>query len=110
MTEPPSSSSLIESDDTARQGALRFVDAEGRLLSGDHPPVPRLADIEELRRVAQQFENDPEGAEEEARELAGAAGSLGGARPKANVSEGNALWIAKFTSMKKILGRSNASK
>ncbi|MPZ24490.1 MAG: type II toxin-antitoxin system HipA family toxin, partial [Dehalococcoidia bacterium] len=41
----------------------------------------------------------PEGAEAEARELAGAAGSLGGARPKANVVDGHDLWIAKFTSI-----------
>src|SRR3546814_302634 len=35
---------------------------------------------------------------EELRNLAGIAGSLGGARPKANIMCPDGLWIAKFTS------------
>lgn len=90
---------LVCVEDSSRQGALRFLGPDNELISAEHPPVPRLADIEELRRISAQFEQDPEGAEEEARELAGAAGSLGGARPKANVTDGPDLWIAKFTSI-----------
>jgi len=90
---------LIAADDTARQGALRFLDEEGALFSAGHPPVPRLADLEDLRRISARFEKDPDRAEEEVRELAGAAGSLGGARPKANIFDGQDLWIAKFTSV-----------
>lgn len=90
---------LVAADDFARQGALRYVDDAGNLLSAGFSPIPRLTELEALRRVAARFEQDPEGAEAEAWELAGAAGSLGGARPKANVVDGQDLWIAKFTSI-----------
>ena len=90
---------LVAADDRARHGALRFFNEEGDLFHPDQPPVPRLANIEELRAIAARYERDPEGAEAEARDLVGAAGSLGGARPKANVEDGEDLWIAKFTSI-----------
>lgn len=89
---------LVAVEDSARQGALRFVDDTGRLLAADRPPVPRLTELETLRRIAARFERDPEGAEAEARALVGAAAALGGARPKASVVDGDELWLAKFTS------------
>lgn len=89
---------LVLSDDQTRQGALRFLDENMDPLSQLTPPVPRLVDLEHLRNLAQRFERDPGGAEEAARDLAGVAGSLGGARPKANVLGDGHLWIAKFTS------------
>ena len=93
---------LVLSDDRTRQGALRFLGDDMEPLSDLTPPIPRLFELERLRTLAQRFERDPGGAEEEARDLAGVAGSLGGARPKANVEvegEGDGhLWIAKFTS------------
>ena len=89
---------LVLSDDRTRQGALRFLGEDREPLSDLSPPIPRLVELERLRRLAQRFEQDPSGAEEEARDLAGVAGSLGGARPKANVEGEGHLWIAKFTS------------
>lgn len=89
---------LVLSDDRTRQGALRFLGDQMQPLSGLIPPVPRLFELERLRNLAQRFERDPEGAEMEARDLVGVAGSLGGARPKANVDGDGHLWIAKFTS------------
>jgi serine/threonine-protein kinase HipA len=89
---------LVLSDDRTRQGALRFLGDDMEPLSDLNPPIPRLVDLERLRALAQRFERDPGGAEEEARDLAGIAGSLGGARPKANVEGDGHLWIAKFTS------------
>jgi len=89
---------LVLSDDRTRQGALRFLDKDMEPLSDLTPPVPRFVELERLRGLAQRFERDPGGAEEEARDLAGIAGSLGGARPKANVVGDGHLWIAKFTS------------
>ena len=89
---------LVLSDDRTRQGALRFLGEDMEPLSDLTPPIPRLVELERLRTLAQRFERDPSGAEEEARDLAGVAGSLGGARPKANVEGGGHLWIAKFTS------------
>lgn len=89
---------LVLSDDRTRQGALRFLGEDMEPLSDLTPPIPRLAELERLRALAQRFERDPGGAEEEARDLAGIAGSLGGARPKTNVEGDGHLWIAKFTS------------
>ncbi len=89
---------LVLSDDRTRQGALRFLGDDMESLSDLTPPIPRMVELERLRALAQRFERDPGGAEEEARDLAGVAGSLGGARPKANVEGDGHLWIAKFTS------------
>lgn len=89
---------LVLSDDRTRQGALRFLGDDMEPLSDLTPPIPHLVELERLRGLAQRFERDPGGAEEEARDLAGIAGSLGGARPKANVEGDGQLWIAKFTS------------
>ncbi|MDF1671138.1 MAG: type II toxin-antitoxin system HipA family toxin [Roseovarius sp.] len=89
---------LVLSDDRTRQGALRFLGEDMEPLSDLTQPIPRLVELERLRGLAQRFERDPNGAEEEARDLAGIAGSLGGARPKANVEGDGHLWIAKFTS------------
>ena len=89
---------LALSDDRTRQGALRFLGPDMEPLSDLSPPIPRLVELERLRGLAQRFERDPSGAEQEARDLAGVAGSLGGARPKANVEGEGHLWIAKFTS------------
>lgn len=89
---------LVLSDDRTRQGALRFLGEDMEPLSDLTPPIPKLVELERLRTLAQRFEQDPSGAEEEARDLAGVAGSLGGARPKANVEGDGHLWIAKFTS------------
>ena len=89
---------LVLSDDRTRQGALRFLGRDMEPFSDLSPPIPRLVELKRLRTLAQRFERDPSGAEQEARDLAGAAGSLGGARPKANVEGEGHLWIAKFTS------------
>ena len=91
---------LALSDDRTRQGALRFLGEDMEPLSDLTPPIPRLIELEYLRTLAQRFEQDPGEAEEEARNLAGVAGSLGGARPKASVEGDGHLWIAKFTSVK----------
>jgi serine/threonine-protein kinase HipA len=89
---------LVLSDDRTRQGALRFLGDDMEPLSELTPPIPRLVELDRLRSLAHRFERDPGGAEEEARGLAGVAGSLGGARPKANIEGDGHLWIAKFTS------------
>lgn len=89
---------LVLSDDRTRQGALRFLGGNLEPLSNITPPVPRLIELERLRSLALKFEQNPTEAEEEARDLAGIVGSLGGARPKANVEDQGNLWIAKFTS------------
>ncbi len=89
---------LVMSDDQTRHGALRFLDDDLEPLSRHCPPIPHLVDLKRVRELADRFERDPGGAEQEARDLAGVAGSLGGARPKASVQGEGHLWIAKFTS------------
>ena len=90
---------LLAVDDETRQGALRYLDDDGRPLSRSYPPVPRLSDLDELRRLAGAAEDDPNGVATIRDRLLGSASSLGGARPKANVRDrGGDLAIAKFTS------------
>jgi len=89
---------LTLTDDTTRQGALRFCDGQGRVITGDTAPVPRLIDLEELRSIAATIERRGEVSNEALRQMAGAGGSIGGARPKANVLDDGQLWIAKFSS------------
>lgn len=90
---------LVLSDDETRQGALRFCDADGRVVTGSGKPVPRLIDLEDLRRIAAGIERRGNLSNDDLRRMAGAGGSLGGARPKANVVDKGQLWIAKFSSV-----------
>lgn len=90
---------LTLSDDSCRQGALRFLDDEGRIIRGRAvDAVPRLVDLQAITAIARAYEQGKEIAAEELQALAGAGGS-GGARPKANVWDGDTLWLAKFTSV-----------
>lgn len=89
---------LTLSDDTCRQGALRFLGEDGELIRGDAPDsVPRLIDLDTITAKARAFESGEDISAADMRVLAGAGGS-GGARPKANVRDGDTLWLAKFTS------------
>lgn len=60
--------------------------------------MPRLVDLEAITAIARAYEHGKEISPEDMQVLAGAGGS-GGARPKANVRDGDALWLAKFTSV-----------
>jgi serine/threonine-protein kinase HipA len=90
---------LTLSDDTCRQGALRFLDDAGQVIRGGAADaVPRLVDLQAITAIARAYEQGKEISTEEMQALAGAGGS-GGARPKANVRDGDTLWLAKFTSV-----------
>lgn len=90
---------LTLSDDACRQGALRFVDDAGKVIQGGAADaVPRLVDLQTITGIARAYEQGREVPAEEMQALAGAGGS-GGARPKANVRDGDTLWLAKFTSV-----------
>ncbi|QKK33330.1 type II toxin-antitoxin system HipA family toxin (plasmid) [Rhizobium indicum] len=90
---------LTLSDDTCRQGALRFLDDAGQIIRGGAADaVPRLVDLDAITAIARAYEQGREISAEEIQLLAGAVGS-GGARPKANVQDGETLWLAKFTSV-----------
>ncbi|WP_424934766.1 type II toxin-antitoxin system HipA family toxin [Amaricoccus macauensis] len=90
---------LTLSDDATRQGALRFTHEDGESISGLRDPVPKLLQLDVLREAAARIEQRRDMSNEDLRQLAGAGGSIGGARPKANVEDGDTLWIAKFTAV-----------
>ena len=87
---------LVGVDDRTRQGALRYLDTEGRPLAHSWPPVPRITELEDLRRLASTpIENLDAAARSR---LIGSGASVGGARPKACVVDvDGSLAIAKFT-------------
>lgn len=90
---------LTLSDDTCRQGALRFLDEHGDIIRGNAAAaVPRMVDLQDITAIARQYEQGVDVSAEDLLALAGAGGS-GGARPKANVRDGDDLWLAKFTSV-----------
>lgn len=90
---------LTLSDDNCRQGALRFIDDQGKVIRGGGPDaVPRLVDLEAITSIARAYEQGKEVSAADMQALAGAGGS-GGARPKANVNDEGTLWLAKFTSV-----------
>ena len=59
--------------------------------------IPYELDLPELLTTADAIELDPSAVDDiQARRLFSATGSLGGARPKANVLINGELWLAKF--------------
>ena len=89
--------------DQSRMGALRFkTDLNGPFLDdNDLTPTPPWSSIGELQEAAHNFENEDDNdvARKWLAILMAPGSSLGGARPKANILDGNnELWIAKFPS------------
>ncbi|MFJ6001709.1 type II toxin-antitoxin system HipA family toxin [Arthrobacter sp. NPDC092385] len=87
---------LLGVSDKTRQGALRFRMAEGPHLS-QGTDVPKLVRLPELRQAAKDVERNPEDLSALKMLLDAGTGSLGGARPKASVQDGDRLALAKFT-------------
>lgn len=86
---------LLGVSDESRQGATRFWQ-DGTPRSDEHG-VPAEADLTDLMRVADQVERNERDIDSVGlHRLFRATGSLGGARPKANVRVGTELWLAKF--------------
>ena len=79
-------------------GALHFVE-------GGEPPVSRppaaLIELTALAASAEAFEQGLASDREGLQRLFAAGSSLGGARPKVLVSDGERRWIAKFASVKR---------
>lgn len=91
--------------DFTRQGALRIkTDPDGEFVaSGVEDAAPPWTTLRRLEDSARHIDADDRGAEEErwVRDLLCPGSSLGGARPKANVTAPDgSLWIAKFPSVK----------
>lgn len=92
---------LVEPLDQLRQGALRFYDAEtGQPMSqGTLEAIPNIKDAGRFIKTANAFQNDPDGhkSNPDLEGLTHLVGSLGGARPKFNVTgDDGSLWIAKL--------------
>lgn len=89
---------LLAVDDLTRMGALRLrTDATGPFLSAGHD-VPNLIQLGDLADAAHSVETDADDLDAVRRLVNAGSASLGGARPKASVSDGHRLMIAKFAS------------
>ncbi|MER3374634.1 MAG: HipA domain-containing protein [Allomuricauda sp.] len=89
--------------DESRMGALRFkTDPAGPFLDNSaKEPTPPWTSVRELQQAAKFFENETDGTDvgKWLAVLMAPGSSLGGARPKANIKDGEGnLWIAKFPS------------
>lgn len=93
---------LLAVSDTARLGALRFVEGDGpwqRAEIAGQRSVPPLVELARLAQASRAFERQDESAGELAY-LLGRATSLGGMRPKCTVAdEAGRLCIGKFPSV-----------
>lgn len=89
---------LVQLNDETRLGALRFTPAgESDWLTLDGHTAARLVDAGRLAAAAARFEQY-EATDEDIELLGWAGSSLGGARPKATIADGNALWLLKLPS------------
>ena len=89
---------LLQVDDEARQGALRFAEHEGGpfLREEGVKRIPPLVELPKLLSAAEHVMEETD-TEEDLRLLFAPGSSLGGARPKASVREKDGhLAIAKF--------------
>ena len=89
---------LLGVSDCTRQGALRYCLESGAFLAPDND-VPKLIEVPRLMNAADIVDREAAGSDELAAIeilLDAGSGSLGGARPKASVRDGDRLWMAKF--------------
>ena len=92
---------LLGVHDFTRMGALRFkTQPDGPFLDNNpHQPAPPWTSLRELQHAAALFEKDPD-VRKWLELLLAPGSSLGGARPKANLTdEKGHIWIAKFPSI-----------
>lgn len=87
---------LVGVFDQTREGSLRFREPEGPFLASA-APVPPLVQLPRLLRASAEVALHEAGRAEVKELLAAGSGSLGGARPKASVSDGDRLLLAKFS-------------
>ena len=88
---------LLGVSDETRQGALRFTTDADDTFQHPAPDVPKLIALPSLMRAANAVSrNEPDTMEAVKTLLDAGTASLGGARPKASVRDGDRLLIAKF--------------
>lgn len=95
---------LLGVQDCTRMGALRFSQPDEQTFLADEarsaPPVARIAELQAVAfELTRKKQDDPGKIKEWLKVLVAPGSSLGGARPKANLLDGDgSLWIAKFPS------------
>lgn len=89
---------LLGVSDETRQGALHFLREDERVFADADSDVPKKIELPKVLRAAEQVASDPSGGDFAAIKvlLDAGTGTLGGARPKASVVDGDRLMIAKF--------------
>jgi serine/threonine-protein kinase HipA len=88
---------LLGVSDETRQGALRFKTDVDDVFQHPAPEVPKLVALPALLHAANSVARDePDNLDAIKTLLDAGTGSLGGARPKASVRDGERLMIAKF--------------
>ncbi len=99
---------LMGIDDYSRMGGFRMkIDKDGEYINAQPSlRIPPVADIRQLVDACDEIEKSEEKNTLPARrwieQLVRPGTSLGGARPKANVVDGNRLHVAKFPSRKDV--------
>ncbi len=88
---------LLGVEDSTRQGALRLTadSSETRLAASSN--VPPIVELKRLVNASNQISRGIEGKEQIKALLDAGSGSLGGARPKASVTDEGRLQLAKFS-------------
>lgn len=101
---PTEADYLLGAHDEFRSGALRYkLDDRGAFLADDvpnaAPPFVRLRELEAASRALEEDVGDDPRLDAQLLLLLAPGASLGGARPKATVSDADGnLWVAKFPS------------
>ncbi len=97
---------LLEVSDFSRQGGIRLA-FDGEFIYKSKLEVPPITRLRALQNASQSFQSKDEKTDW-IKELVQPGSSLGGARPKANVTDENrCLWIAKFPSLHDIIQAEN---
>lgn len=91
---------LLSISDITRMGGLRFKETDDEEFLSEDVSIPPFVSLRKLESAVESIENDNQGLSLDGLEdLFSSGSSLGGARPKANVTDENGeLWIAKFPS------------
>ncbi len=90
---------LFGVDDWSRMGALRLSVDGGKTFLGKGTDVPKLVRLPELLSASRSVSAGTDGWEEIKSLLDAGSSSLGGARPKVTVADGETLVVAKFPSV-----------
>ncbi len=89
---------MLGIQDQCRSGGFRFkTDRHGEFLANNELSVPPISSLRTLEQISLGYENNSDNRW--ITQLVAPGSSLGGARPKANVTDTDgSLWIAKFPS------------